>query len=71
MNRVPVSSSLIRSVGYDVASSILEVEFLESGRVYDYFDVPHSVNDELMSAESLGAYFNEFIKDLYAFEQVQ
>jgi hypothetical protein len=69
MERQPVDSSLIRSVGYDPTDSILEVELLEAGRVYRYFDVPYSVAEELMSAESKGAYFNEHVRDMYAFEE--
>ena len=69
MDREPVESSLIRSVGYDPTGSILEVELREGGRVYRYFDVPYSVAEELMAAESKGAYFNEHVKDMYAFEE--
>ena len=68
MPREPVESTLIRAVGYDVPSSILEVELAE-GVVYDYFDVPYSAYAELMEAESKGAYYNDFIKDLYAFRK--
>ncbi len=70
MDRQPVDSRLIRSVGYDQASSILEVELLESGRIYRYFDVPYSVFDDLMTAESKGAYFNEHVRDMYAYEEL-
>jgi hypothetical protein len=70
MLRRPVDSSLIRAVGYDLASSILEVELAATGRVYRYFDLPLSVYSELMEAESKGAYFNDFIRDLYPFEEV-
>ena len=41
----------------------------EPTRVYRYFDVPYSVFDELMSAESKGAYFNEHVRDMYAYEE--
>ena len=67
MERQPVDSSLIRSVGYDLVASILEIEFVEPNRVYEFFDVPFSVYSELMEAESKGSYFNDFIKDLYAY----
>lgn len=70
MNRQPVESSLIRSVGYDLASSILEVEFTGEGRIYDYFDVPLSIYSELMAAESKGEYFNNYIRDLYSYQQL-
>lgn len=70
MERRPVSSSLIRSVGYDLASSILEVE-LNGGSVYEYFDVPYSVFLELLEADSKGSFFNEWVRDLYAYEEVE
>ena len=50
MYRRPVDSSLIRSVGYDLPSSVLEIEFVEGGRVYEYLDVPLSVYSRLMAA---------------------
>ncbi len=70
MDRHPVESSLIRSVGYDLDSSILEVEFVGDNRVYAYYDVPLSVYNELLEAESKGIYFNEYIRDMYASSQV-
>jgi len=69
MPREPVESTLIRAVAYDVPSSILEVELAEGGAVYEYFDVPFSAYSELMDADSKGAYYNDFIKDLYAFRK--
>ena len=66
MTREHVDSVVIRSVGYDPTASVLEVEFVDSGEVYEYFDVPYSVYLELMGEESKGRYFNDFVKDLYA-----
>jgi hypothetical protein len=66
-----VESSLIRSVGYDPAGSVLEVEFVENNRVYAYYDVPWSVYEELLAAESKGIYFNELIRDVYAYEEIE
>jgi hypothetical protein len=68
--RRPVQSSLIRSVGYNLASSVLEIEFV-AGRVYEYHDVPLSVYSELMAAESIGNYFNESIRDMYSYSEVE
>ncbi len=69
MNRISVSSSNLRSVGYDPASSILEVEFRHGG-VYQYFEVPEARYDGLMSAYSKGGYFDTFIKNGgYAYRQ--
>lgn len=39
MNRNPVSSSNVKSVGYDSESSRLEVEFHHGG-IYQYYGVP-------------------------------
>ena len=71
MNRQPVQSRLIRSVGFDADASILEVEMVEAGWVYRYFDVPYSVAEELMSAESKGVHFNEHVRDVYAYEEAE
>ena len=61
MERVPVDSSNIASVGYDVASSTLEIEF-NSGAIYQYSGVPENEFTGLMSASSKGSYLNEHIK---------
>jgi len=68
--RRPVDSSLIRSVGYDLPSSVLEIEFVEGGRVYEYLDVPLSVYSRLMAAASIGNFFNESIRDIYSYQQI-
>lgn len=61
MNRIPVDSSNLASVGYDAESLVLEVEF-NNGRVYQYFDVPQGTYEELMSSSSKGGYLNKAIK---------
>ncbi|MEW6765240.1 MAG: KTSC domain-containing protein [Pseudomonadota bacterium] len=62
MNRVPVSSSNLRAVGYDPATRTLEVEFLNGG-LYSYSGVPASVHAGIMSASSHGSYFDAYIKE--------
>ena len=69
MRRKPVESSVIRSVGYEKETSTLEVEF-HSDKVYRYFAVPHSVYDGLMTADSVGAYFNQRVRDRYPEQRV-
>ena len=69
MERSPVSSSNIRSVGYDSESSILEVEF-NNGSVYQYVGVPRAEFDGLMSAASPGTYINENIKRRYSYAKL-
>lgn len=61
MKRVPVQSSNIASVGYDPASSTLEIEF-HSGGVYQYSGVSSEVYEGLMNASSKGSYFHHNIK---------
>lgn len=69
MERIPVSSSNIFSVGYDSQSETLEVEFHKTG-VYQYFGVPLHVYEGLVAAPSIGSYFNSHIKGSYAFVRV-
>lgn len=64
MRRTAVNSTTMRSVGYDSAEQILEIEFA-SGVVYEYLEVPAAVFEKLMAAESKGRYFNHEIRDDY------
>lgn len=66
MERQSVSSSNIASVGYDDASETLEVEFLKTGKVYQYYNVPKFMYERLMEAPSLGTFFNLEIRNAYA-----
>lgn len=61
MKREKVSSSNLASIGYDAANEILEVEFNHGG-VYQYFDVPEDVCEELMNTDSHGIFFDKNIK---------
>ena len=62
----PVVSSNLKAVGYNPAKQVLYVEF-NSGSTYAYLDVPEKRALGLISAESKGSYFAEFIKDAYSF----
>lgn len=64
MIREPVTSSNIASIGYEESSLTLEIEFIKSG-VYEYSDVPPHVYTELITATSIGVYFNANIKNKY------
>lgn len=61
-----VSSSNIYAVGYDKEKKELFVEF-HSGSVYTYFNVPEDIYDGLVSAGSVGKYFNAHVKDQFTF----
>lgn len=69
MNKRVVSSSTIISIGYDRTTETLEIEF-GSGRVYQYYDVPRNLHQEIMQVPSKGQFFNTRIKDRYAFSRV-
>ena len=62
IERTPVRSSALGSVGYDQEQRVLEIEFT-NGAVYQYFDVPAEVHRGLMAAESHGRYFNQQVRD--------
>lgn len=61
MERQYVTSSNILSIGYDPDNMILEVEFT-TGAVYQYYDVPQSIYDGLMAADSHGTYLSAYVK---------
>jgi hypothetical protein len=69
MDRIPVSSSNVSSIGYDPDIQTLEVEFLNGG-TYQYMNVPQNVFDELMVSSSKGSYLSRNVKNLYACVQV-
>ena len=64
MERQPVKSSEISSIGYDPKSKILEIEF-RSGRIYQYLNVHESEFKGLMTASSHESYFQANIKNHY------
>lgn len=70
MDRVPVSSSNVASVGYDEASATLEVEF-HNGGLYQYFDVPRHVFEAFTSgAGSVGEYLAREVKGVYRYARL-
>ncbi len=69
MERKSIESSMIRSIGFDSESSILEIEF-NSGAIWQYFDFPESEWYEFENAESQGKYFNREILNQYAESRV-
>ncbi len=71
MNRQPVSSSNISSVGYDERTQTLEVEF-HSRAVYQYYGVPTAIFHGLLTAPSVGSYFAVNVKKVgYSLRQIE
>ena len=64
MYREYVTSSNLRSIGYDEGSATLEIEF-NSGAIWQYFDFPESQWHEFKLTDSFGKYFNREIKNKY------
>lgn len=69
MERQSVTSSNIRSVGYDPSTATLEIEF-HSGGVYQYYGVPDTLYLGLMQAASHGSYFHQHIRNRYRYSRV-
>ena len=72
MSRLPertaVDSSLLSSMGYSIEAT-LELEF-RSGAIYRYFAVPQAVFQQLIAAESKGAYFNRHVRNRFRYQRL-
>ena len=64
-----VKSSLLDKVGYDPEAKVLAVQMNYSSDVYLYRDVPMDVFDDLLAADSKGAYYVKHIKGKYKTER--
>lgn len=69
MERIPVQSSNVAEVGYDPNTMTLEVAF-HSGGIYQYFDVPEGLFQEMLQAESVGRFLNIYIKNNYRYAKL-
>lgn len=70
MERRSVTSSTIRSIGYESDTRKLEIEF-HGGGLYQYSGVAESVYRGLMQASSKGSYFHDQIKDRYPTRRIR
>lgn len=61
-------STVIKLALYDTKRQSLAIQF-HSNTVWVYMDVAIEVYDELISAESTGAYFNKHIRNIYPSER--
>ncbi len=61
MDRIPVESSQIRSIGYDPATETLEVEF-KGREVWQYYHFPEEMWREFEASPSKGKYFAQYIR---------
>lgn len=61
MIRRGVRSSTVKSVGYDLTSRTLEVEFNDGG-VYRYHDVSPQKHLDLLRSKSIGSFLHAEVK---------
>ena len=64
MKRVALPSRMLRSVGYEVVTTTLEVE-LADGTVYRYFGVPERRYQSLLAATPPDEYMERHITKIY------
>lgn len=69
MKHQPITSTTMLAAGYDNDQRLLEIVF-HTGKVYRYRDVPQHIFVSLMQAESKGKYFNDYIRDVFPFEEI-
>jgi len=70
VDRKKVSSSSIRSVGYDERNRVLEVEF-NDGRVNQYSGVSAEVHRRLISAPSIVSYFRDNVEESFTAKRLR
>jgi len=69
VQRKRVNSSKIRSVGYDEATRMLEVE-MSNGQVFQYSGVYPEVHRRFMAAPSPTSFFDDKIAEEYTAKRV-
>jgi hypothetical protein len=68
MNREMVNSVMAVSIGYQELTQTLEIEF-KSGEIWQYRAVPQAIHIAMMNSESIGRFFQKYIKG--NFEEVR
>ncbi len=61
-----ITSEAIAQIEYDAATRTLFVQFTSDGW-YGYLNVPAAVHDAFVAAESHGRFFQDRVRDRYAF----
>ncbi len=69
MERSSVASSNVASIGYDDTTETLEVQFV-NGRIYQYYNVPENMHEQIMAVPSKGRFLNMYIKNAYPYSRV-
>ena len=69
VQRTPVKSSSLASVGYNEKEQVLEIEFRNSG-IYRYSGVTKEFFSQFMTANSKGGFFALKIRGKFSFSKV-
>jgi KTSC domain len=69
LERQTVKSRILRSMGYDESTKILEIEF-QTGLVYQYAGVPLKVYQELIRSDEIGKYFTDKVRNRFRTKQI-
>ena len=67
---IPVSSSNVSEIGYDVENETVYVRFL-NGSLYIYKGVPVADFEGLKNATSVGSYLQRNYKNVYPYERIE
>jgi hypothetical protein len=70
ISMINVDSSNLKAIGYDEAKEQLYVRFVSKNRLYVYDDVPKSVYEKLLEANSKGSYFSSAIRGAFYYDQL-
>jgi hypothetical protein len=70
MDRKRVNASNIRSIGYDAAKQLLEVEFT-SGSIVEYSGVSPEVHRQFMNAPSPGSFFQDKVDENFPAKRIR
>jgi hypothetical protein len=68
MERKQIESKAAISVGYDEPSQTLEIEFKHG--IYQYYNVPQVVFDQMLVSDSIGTFINVNIKPVFPYSRV-
>ena len=70
MERKKVSSTPVRSIGYDAKDQILEIEFF-SGSIIQYSRVSSEIHRRLMASNAMKSFIEDNIQDNFSEKRVR
>lgn len=65
MEELVLDSSCLSSASYDPIEKVLQVTFKSDDTTHKYADVPSETWAGLQTADSVGNYFNTYIRNFY------